>query len=242
MSSSEQKSSQNLWFGVSLGLIGIIIGYTAATFNGTPKGAGGTVPTPTPSNGQQAPAAAVQVPAVNASADHLIGNGNARVTLVTYSDFDCPYSKRHHPTMTQLHEAYGDKVDIVYRHFPLSMHPTAQKKAEAAECVTELGGKDKFWEYADALYDPANQTGITLDELAPLAVQIGIPEQQFRSCLDSGKYTKKVQDEEAAGAAGGINGTPGNVIIDNKTKTQVALSGAQPLENFKTAIDAILAK
>jgi len=91
------------------------------------------------------------IPAVSA-ADHLRGNPDAKVILVEYSDFECPFCERFHPTMTQVMAEYGDKIAWVYRNFPLSFHPNAQKSAQAAECVSQLTDNQTYWQYVDALF------------------------------------------------------------------------------------------
>lgn len=91
------------------------------------------------------------LPAVT-DVDHFRGNKDARLVLVEYSDYECPFCQQFHPSMTQLMDEYGDKIGWVYRHYPLSFHPSAQKAAEAAECVTQLTDNETFWEYTDALF------------------------------------------------------------------------------------------
>ncbi len=173
--------------------------------------------------------------------EHIRGNKNAKITLVEYSDFECPFCKTFHPTTQDILKTYGDKVRLVYRHFPLPFHQNAQKEAESSECIAELGGNDAFWNFADKVFErtTSNGLGFALDKLGPLAAELGLDQAKFQSCLDSGKYTKLVQDEQADGTAGGVNGTPTTFIVDAKGKNQMIV-GAQPIAAFKTAIDAAL--
>jgi len=177
------------------------------------------------------------------SSDHIRGNANARLSLVEYSDFECPFCQRFHPTMQDLMKTYGDKIRWVYRHFPLSFHANAQKEAEASECIAELGGNDAFWKYVDAIFErtTANGTGFALEKLGPLAAELGINQAEFQTCLDSSKYEQLVKDQIADGTKGGVSGTPSTFIIDPKGETQI-LVGAQPIEAFRTEIDKALAK
>ncbi len=170
--------------------------------------------------------------------DHIRGNKNAKVAIVEYGDLECPFCKRFHPTMKEILQTYGDKVNWIYRHFPLSFHANAQKESEASECVAELGGNDKFWEYIDKMYErtTSNGTGFALTALGPLAAEVGVNQSSFQSCLDSGKYTKLVQDQIADGTQAGVSGTPSTFI-----NSQLVV-GAQPVESFKTVIDAELVK
>lgn len=173
--------------------------------------------------------------------DHIRGNKNAKVTLVEYSDFECPFCKQFHPTMLEILKTYGDKVRWVYRHFPLSFHQNAQKEAEASECVAELSGNDKFWEFTDTIFDrtKSNGLGFALQDLAPLAAEIGVDQAKFQTCLDDGKYAQLVKDQMADGGAAGVSGTPATFIIDASGKSKIII-GAQPLESFKAAIDEAL--
>jgi protein-disulfide isomerase len=175
--------------------------------------------------------------------DHIRGDKDAPVTFIEYSDFECPFCKRFAPTVEQILEEYDGEVKVVYRHYPLSFHANAQKEAEASECANELGGNDAFWEYHDAIFErgEAGGTGFALDDLVPLAEELGLNGDKFQDCLDSGKYASHVKEDMAGGAAAGVTGTPGSFIIDAKGDAQL-VSGALPYESIKTMLDEALAK
>ena len=177
----------------------------------------------------QAPSAPVKVDIKND--DHIRGAKNAPVTIVEYSDFQCPFCSRFHPEMLKVMSAYQNKVRWVFRHFPLTqIHPNAQKAAEASECASEQG---KFWEFADKLFANQEQLGPALYD--KLAKDLNLNATKFSSCLSNGKYAKKVQDSEAEGAQLGVQGTPGNFINGQ------VVPGALPFEQLKSIIDAQLA-
>lgn len=169
--------------------------------------------------------------------DHIRGSKDADVVLVEYSDYECPFCKSFHPTMEQIMKEYGNKVAWVFRHFPLSFHPKAQKTAEAGECIAELGGNDKFWEYTDLVYE--RMPAFELSQLPDLAAEIGVNKAKFQTCLDSGKYAKDIQDEMAGGTAAGVNGTPGTIIVGKNGKYDL-IGGALPFEQAKQQIDALM--
>ena len=177
------------------------------------------------------------------NSDHIRGNKDAKITLLEFSDLECPFCKSFHPTMQEVMKTYGDKVRFVYRHFPLSFHANAAKEAEASECIAELGGNDAFWNFVDKIFErtTSNGTGFALDKLGPLASELGVDQSQFQSCLDSGRYEKLVKEQTADGALAGVNGTPSTFIIDSKGNSQVVV-GAQPITAIKTIIDQYLAK
>lgn len=181
---------------------------------------------------------------VSVPRDHVYGNPDARISLIEYSDFECPFCKRFHGTAKQVVESYGGEVNWVYRHFPLAFHnPLAQKEAEASECAGELGGNDGFWRYADAVYEKtrSNGKGFPIDGLAPLAGDLGFDVAEFQACLDSGRFASRVAEDFTEGQSIGISGTPGNILLDNKTGTVRIVSGAVPLPRMRSAIDALLA-
>jgi protein-disulfide isomerase len=180
---------------------------------------------------------------VSGGRDHIYGDPQAAITIVEYSDFECPFCKRFHATPKELVQAYAGKVNWVYRHFPLAFHnPGAQKQAEASECANELGGNDAFWKYSDAIYarTQSNGKGFPLTQLAPLATEIGLDGETFRQCLDSGKYTARVQEDLEEGARIGVTGTPASILLNNQTGETRFKGGAQPVAVFKTDIEGML--
>lgn len=202
-------------------------------------------------NNQPAAAAAPQAPSDKPTGevpkitkdDYVRGDSKSPVALVEYSDLECPYCKTFHVTAKQLIEEFKGKVKWVYRHYPLSFHVNAQKEAEAAECAGELGGQDAFWKFVDAIYDrtTSNGTGFALDKLEPLAKEIGLNQTKFKSCLDSGKYTKKVQDQMSGAAAIGVNGTPGNIFLHEKSGEAKLIPGALPIDQLRPVVEQLLA-
>lgn len=171
--------------------------------------------------------------------DHIRGNKNAQIALILYSDYDCPFCSKFHETTKQVIENYGDKILFVYRHFPLDqLHPNARKKAEAAECVASIAGEEAFWNFTDALYT-SNET---LDELSQMAANLGVDTTKFNACVANNEMAKKVEDQYQAGAAGGVQGTPGDFIMNIKTGEVSELGGAVPYEMLKTELDKALTK
>jgi len=234
MDKSSFPGAGNPWFGVSMVLIGVIIGYGVAVgVGGSPAKTGAPAAKEAPANPQPAPQPqpAADVPPVDPDTDHIKGDPDATISVIEYSDFECPFCKRHHPTMKQLVDEVDD-VNWVYRHYPLGFHPNAQKAAEASECAGEQG---KFWEYADILIEK----GPDNTQLVAYAEELKLNKSKFESCLEDGKYTQKIKDQMNAGAAAGIRGTPGNIVYNNKTKESQIVSGAQQIDAFKTAIENV---
>jgi protein-disulfide isomerase len=162
--------------------------------------------------------------------EHVLGNNRAPVTLVEYSDFQCPFCKRHYPVLKQVLANYKNKVRIIYKHFPLSnIHPLAQKAAEASECASEQG---KFWEMHDKIFE--NQESLSLDALKQWAKDLKLDSNKFNSCLDSGTYAQKVQQDYQEGVTKGVQGTPATFVNGQ------LISGAVPYENFSSIIDQLL--
>lgn len=165
--------------------------------------------------------------------DPVLGNKNAPLTIVEFSDFQCPFCARFRTeTFDQIKKQYIDtgKVKFVYRDFPLtSIHPVAQKSAEASECADEQG---KFWEYHDKIF--LNQDLLSLSSLKQWAADLKLDTKKFNECLDSGKYTSEVNNDLKDSAAAGGRGTPYFIV------GEIPLSGAQPFVAFQQAIESQL--
>jgi protein-disulfide isomerase len=149
--------------------------------------------------------------------EHRRGNPNATITIVEYSDLECPFCKIFHQSMSKLLAQYGDSGQVawVYRHFPLdSLHPQARQEAEATECAAELGGNEKFWAFTDRLFEvtPANN-GLDLAELPKIAVAVGLEEAAFKACLESGRHAATVNAQFESGQAIGVDGTPFTIML-----------------------------
>ncbi|MEM7481344.1 MAG: thioredoxin domain-containing protein [Acidobacteriota bacterium] len=154
------------------------------------------------------------------------GPDDAPVTIIEFSDFECPFCSRVNPTLAQVREEYGDKVRIVFRQFPLSIHANAQKAAEASLCAHD---QDKFWEMHDLMFEKQRELGV--DQLKAQASQLGLDTEAFNECLDSDKYAQAVKDDMKAGAQAGVSGTPA-MFINGRS-----LSGAVPFEQVAKVID-----
>ncbi|MCX8009385.1 MAG: DsbA family protein [Patescibacteria group bacterium] len=205
------------------------------------KNAGQVADQPSQRDQQQPPLTADNVPPVT-DKDWVRGDKNAQIALIEYSDLECPFCKQFHATAQRIVDEYKGKVMWIYRHYPLSFHPNAQKAAEASECAGKLGGNEAFWKYVDNVYKkiPANGSGIPTDTFVPLAKEIGLDEVAFKKCLDSGEMEKKVKDQMDGGVNAGVSGTPGNILLNTKTKETRLIPGAVPFEQIKQAIDEML--
>jgi protein-disulfide isomerase len=154
------------------------------------------------------------------------GNPDAPVTVVEFSDFQCPFCVRARPTVKRVREVYGDDVRWVFRHFPLSFHEQAPKAGEAAACAGDQG---RFWEMHDRLWERAGRLQIA--DLKDEAAALGLDTEAFGECLDSGREAALVREDTEEGARLGVSGTPAFFINGRP------LIGAQPFEAFATVID-----
>lgn len=205
--------------------------------------AGAGTGTPTAVGDTGAAAATLSATPEITEADHIRGNPDAPIKLVEYSDYECPFCNRFHPTMQQVMEQYGDQVAWVYRHFPLtSLHPQAQISAEAAECVAKLSDNDTFWAYSDILFEEASVDGgnaLTRDKLLQYATQVGVNSADVDSCLTNGETKDLVSEDAKGGSAAGVNGTPATILVTSDGQYEM-ISGAQPFEQVSSVIDQYL--
>ena len=160
------------------------------------------------------------------------GGPDAAVTIVEFSDFECPFCVRVQPTLERVLQQYAGRVRLVYRHFPLtSIHPQAWKSAEASLCA---GEQDRFWEFHDLLF--AEQHALSVPDLKEKARRIGLAGAEFDTCLDSGRHSEAVREDLLAGTAVGVSGTPAFFVNGR------FLSGAVPYDHFAELIDDELAR
>jgi protein-disulfide isomerase len=154
------------------------------------------------------------------------GPGDAPVTVIEFSDYQCPYCKRAEPVVAQMLERYPERVRFVYRHFPLdSIHPQARAAAHAAVCAES---QDRFWEYHALLFEQEDLGAETLEELAQ---EVGLDLAAFEACLEAPETRQRVAADVAAGRAVGVSGTPAFFV------NGVPLSGARPIEDFVDVIE-----
>jgi protein-disulfide isomerase len=169
------------------------------------------------------------------SKDPMQGKRDAPITIVIYSDFQCPYCSRVEPTLAQVREKYGDKVRFVWKNNPLPFHQNAKPAAEAAQGVFALAGSDAFWKFHDTAFK--NQGSLSTDSYVKWAQEAGVKDvTAFKAGLDSHKWGDKVEKDLNDGKAAGVQGTPAFFV------NGVFINGAQPFENFQKTIDQELSK
>jgi len=177
--------------------------------------------------------------------DHILGNPNAPVKVIEYADLECPYCKVFETTMHQVLDYYGQSGQVawVWRPFPLGqIHSKAPKEAEAAECAAAQGGNTAFFNYVDKLYSiTPSENNLDLAQLPVIAQQVGLDVNKFNTCLNSGKFASKVQQSYNEAITAGGNGTPYILITRAGSTDAIPLSGAQPYDSMRAAIDQVLA-
>lgn len=206
-------------------------------------GAGNQAPTAQQPSGEPSGSAKVSV-----DNDPVLGDKNAPITVIEFSDYECPFCKRAFTDLLpDLKKNYIDtgKVKLVYRDFPLSFHANAQKEAEAAECARAQSDDRMYFKFHDQIFTQTtgNGTGLALTQLPVIAKNLGLNVTQFEQCLASGKFKEEVEKDMADGQAGGISGTPSWIIGQSSKDGQIdgkLLVGAQPFSAFKVVIDELL--
>jgi len=168
------------------------------------------------------------------SDDHILGDQNAPITLIEYSDYQCPYCIKHYPIMQEIVKKYPGKVRWVFRSFPLPFHQSAEKASEAAEAASAQG---KFWEYSDLLVknSQADGTGLAEDDLIKYAETLSLDIAIFKDELSSGKYKSRVDRDFSSGEKAGVEGTPATFLIDKNGNTEL-ISGAVSLSKLEEKI------
>jgi protein-disulfide isomerase len=184
----------------------------------------------------------IQIPPVT-EADHILGNPNAPVVIVEYSDLDCPYCRVFNATMKQIMATYGDegKVAWVYRHFPIvELHPNAARLAEASECVAEIGGNAAFWKFVDGVFtSPVVNDKFDMTRLDATAASAGVSSSAFSACMEAGTYRKKVAEQFDEATEIGALGTPHSIVLST-TAPPIPVAGSQPYATIRSIIDTLL--
>lgn len=172
------------------------------------------------------------------ASDHIKGSLSAPVKIVVYSDLECPYCKFFHFELMEAYKEFGPsgQLAIVFRHFPIdSLHSKARTEAQAAECIAEIGGNDKFWLFLDKLFaETPSNNGLNLDRLPALAEMVGINLEAFQNCLDANKYANKIESSVLEAEKIGAQGTPYSVVITKTGKTP--LGGFVKYPEFRSLI------
>jgi protein-disulfide isomerase len=246
MDTPTQSSSSGPWFAVSMGLLGLIAGYALATgLNGSMPANGAPAPTPPAQGNNNVPTPPpTTAKAATADDDAVLGDKNAKVTIIEFTDFQCPFCSRHFSqTFGQIKTNYIDtgKVKYVSRDFPLGFHPNAQKAAETSECADEQG---KFWQMHDKLFTSQGEwsnlgSADAATKFKQYAADLGLNAAKFADCFDNGKMKAEIAKDQQDGSDSGIDGTPGFWILGPNGQTK-QISGAYPYATFQATIDEYL--
>ncbi len=176
--------------------------------------------------------------------DHVRGSKTPKITIIEYSDYECPFCKRFHDTMKEVVDEYGDDVAWIYRHWPIeSLHPVkARREALAAECAADQQGSDGFWQFSDRFLEltPSNNR-TNLEEVLPqIAGEMSFDLSEFYDCIDSEKFAGKVERNLQNAVDTGGQGTPWSIIM-LPDGNKIPLNGAQPIEAVSRLIEMVLA-
>ncbi len=242
---------------VSILLAAIIVGYSmmtaASALNNGLSGltiqggslAGNNLPTAPTGNVPPAPVApTVQMSDLIQNAAATMGNSDAPIVVVEFSDYQCPFCRKSfEDTIPKLKSEYVDtgKVLFAYKDFPLSFHPMANTYANAARCA---GAQNKYWEMHDKIFLEQGKKGqgtvsdLTVDDIKTWGSDLGLNATAFNACVDSDQYSSEIQANFTEGQTSGVSGTP-SFFIGKADGTGQLIVGAQPYEVFKQAIDSL---
>lgn len=165
--------------------------------------------------------------------DHILGNPDAKIALIEYSDLQCPYCADFQDTAQQLMDEYGDQIMHVYRHYPIDqLHPNARQLAIGSECAARQGGEDLFWEFIDYVFENKSQ------DAQEVASALNLDSNQFETCLDNQELADYIQTSiDLASAAGIEASTPSIILLNTQTDQSLYVSGSRPLSQFKDIIN-----
>jgi protein-disulfide isomerase len=185
--------------------------------------------------------------AIDVKKDFIYGKPDAVISIIEYSDFECPFCKQFGDIPNKVVDAMPDQVNLVWRNFPLSFHdPMATKEAIATVCAAQQGGNDAFWKYADSIFKNTRSNGQGLpslngsDPLMTLAQEQGLNTENFATCMRSESVAKQVNADLEDGINAGISGTPGIILVNHKTATFNVLAGAVPEDVLKQEVKNLL--
>jgi protein-disulfide isomerase len=176
---------------------------------------------------------------------YVEGNAKAKITLVEYSDLECPYCimQKKNGTIESLKKKYGDQVNVIFKPLNLARHPGSDQKGWASLCVAKLGGTDKYAKYYNAILNGSEVQGpvYALDKISTLAKEVGVDQKKFDACYNAKDTETLYKSYTTEAFAFAVNGTPTTMIINNQTKTYDLVSGAAPATNFEAVVDKFLA-
>lgn len=189
------------------------------------------------------PANSRQIPQGNLEkiglSDYVRGNKDASVTLVEYSDFECPSCQRMHPVYDKILQKFGSSVRFVQRMFPLPQNINAEKEAEAVLCAGKIGGEKTYWKYGDEIFKRTTGKeggeGFALDKLLPLAKELGVSEKAFGKCLDKEEMAGRVQKEKKSGEIAGVVQLP-SLFILTKNNQNMLVSGEESFQTLQLIV------
>lgn len=173
--------------------------------------------------------------------EHILGDVNAKLIIVEYSDTECPFCKQFHGTMLNIIKQNNGQVAWAYRHYPIAqLHQKAFHEAEATECAWEQGGNTGFWKYTNELYNRTRSNDqLPVEDLPKIAQAVGLNLKEFNTCLSSGKFADKINADMMDGQMNGVQGTPSSLILMDGVVVG-RIDGAQDFNGVQAKIDQLL--